>query len=186
MLMREDIAEGAYLKQTNERYGIPAGIIGVVHRVGTDWTGEWCFQLRYLNRRARHGTSTWSLNYWENDLHACDFKALMKRRQDVRYVAFDLLWLNETDLSRLPLLTRKAKLKQILPRRSEHVLYVDHAKGSGKKLFALACELDLEGIIAKNADSPYDPTSTQPYWIKIKNPAYSQKEGRGDLFRKPA
>ena len=36
MLERHDIAEGIYLKQTNERYGIPAGLIGVVHQVSTD------------------------------------------------------------------------------------------------------------------------------------------------------
>jgi hypothetical protein len=46
----------------------PGGVIGVVHKVGTDWTGEWMFQLRYLNRTVKRGTSPWSLNYWEKDL----------------------------------------------------------------------------------------------------------------------
>ena len=41
-------------------------------------------------------------------------------------------------------------------------------------MFRLTCQLDLEGIVAKRANSPH--------FIKIKNPAYSQKEGRADLF----
>jgi hypothetical protein len=36
-----------------------------------------------------------------------------------------------------------------------------------------------EGIVAKRLADPYD---TRARWLKIKNPDYSQKEGRGDLF----
>ena len=48
----------------------------------------------------------------------------------------------------------------------------------------LCCELDLEGIVAKRANSAYENNERMPHWIKIKNPAYSQKEGRADLFRR--
>ena len=41
------------------------------------------------------------------------------------------------------------------------------------------CLNDLEGIVAKRLDNPYDP---RVRWLKIKNTDYSQKEGRGDLF----
>jgi bifunctional non-homologous end joining protein LigD len=112
------------------------------------------------------------------------FASIMKRRQDVRYYAFDVLWLNGKDLRRLPLLARKQLLKRILPTGSAHVLYVDHMRGSGTKLYRSACQLDLEGIVAKKADSPYENNWTDPYWIKIKNPQYSQKEGRADLFER--
>jgi ATP-dependent DNA ligase len=45
------------------------------------------------------------------------------------------------------------------------------------------CDLDLEGIIAKRKDSLYRATEKPaPYWIKIKNPRYSQAEGRDELF----
>jgi bifunctional non-homologous end joining protein LigD len=112
------------------------------------------------------------------------FSAIMKRRHQARYFAFDLLWLNGEDLRALPLLARKEKLKGILPSRSVHVLYVDHSKGAGSKLYQVACQLDLEGIVAKRADSPYRDNAQEPHWIKIKNPAYSQKEALGDLFKK--
>jgi ATP-dependent DNA ligase len=51
-------------------------------------------------------------------------------------------------------------------------------------VYRLACQLDLEGIVAKKADSPYEDNWSDPYWIKIKNPQYSQKEGRADLFKR--
>jgi bifunctional non-homologous end joining protein LigD len=112
------------------------------------------------------------------------FASMMKHRQQARFYAFDLLYLNGEDVRQLPLLTRKAKLKRLLPSRSAHVLYVDHTKGSGQRLYELACQLDLEGIVAKKAASPYGQNAKGKDWIKIKNPNYSQKEGRGDLFRR--
>lgn len=112
------------------------------------------------------------------------FADLMHRRNLARYFAFDLLWLNGEDLRHMPLLTRKDKLKRILPSRSPHVLYVDHSRGNGTALYRLACQLDLEGIVAKRADSIYEDNPNLRNWIKIKNPAYSQKEGRGDLFKR--
>jgi bifunctional non-homologous end joining protein LigD len=111
------------------------------------------------------------------------FAALMQRSRTVRYYSFDLMWLNGEDLRRLPLRRRKEKLKQVMPSRSPHLLYVDHTKGAGTELYRLACQLDLEGIVAKKADSPYDDMA-KGNWIKIKNPSYSQKEGRGDWFKR--
>jgi bifunctional non-homologous end joining protein LigD len=112
------------------------------------------------------------------------FGDLMQRRHLARYFAFDLLSLNGEDLTELPLLTRKAKLKRILPSRSPHILYVDHSRGNGTALYRLACQLDLEGIVAKRADGRYEDNPNVRNWIKIKNPAYSQKEGRRDLFKR--
>jgi bifunctional non-homologous end joining protein LigD len=109
---------------------------------------------------------------------------MMQSRHLARYLAFDLLWLNGEDLRQLPLLKRKEKLKRILPSRSAHVLYVDHSRGNGTALYRLACQLDLEGIVAKRADSIYEDNPNERKWIKIKNPAYSQKEGRVDLFKR--
>jgi len=62
--------------------------------------------------------------------------------------------------------------------------YIDHSRGNGTALYRLACQLDLEGIGAKRADSLYGDDPNVRNWIKVKNPAYSQKEGRGDLFKR--
>jgi ATP-dependent DNA ligase len=47
--------------------------------------------------------------------------------------------------------------------------------------FEAAQRLDLEGIVAKRRTDPY---TLQTVWYKVKNPAYTQAEGRGDLFHK--
>ena len=76
-MTKGDIVEGVYLKQTNERYGAPAGLIGVVHQVSTDRTGEWVFLLRYLDHPAgtrRKPHSLGSLNLREKDLN--DFELI--------------------------------------------------------------------------------------------------------------
>jgi bifunctional non-homologous end joining protein LigD len=105
---------------------------------------------------------------------------IMKKRLDARYFAFDLIWLNGKDLRREPLLTRKNRLKQLVPRYSSHILYVDHVRNVGRRLFQIACQLDLEGIVAKRIDSRYANTSRSP-WIKIKNPSYRGAKGRGQF-----
>ena len=52
----------------------------------------------------------------------------------------------------------------------------------GSELFELTCANDLEGIVAKRLVDPYD---TRIRWLKIKNRAYTQNEGRSDLFNGP-
>jgi hypothetical protein len=50
---------------------------------------------------------------------------------------------------------------------------------SRKGVFRLACERDLEGIVAKRKAGAYGDS-----WLKIRNPVYSQYEGRRELFEK--
>jgi ATP-dependent DNA ligase len=49
----------------------------------------------------------------------------------------------------------------------------------GRDLFAAVERLDLEGIVPKRKADTY---ATNTVWYKIKNRAYTQLEGRGDLF----
>jgi bifunctional non-homologous end joining protein LigD len=98
--------------------------------------------------------------------------------------AFDLLWLNGEDLRELPLIERKKRLRKIIGKKAKRVLYVDHVVEHGKALFAEACKRDLEGIVAKPLISPYRNIAGRLPWIKIRNPKYSQREGRAELFNK--
>jgi bifunctional non-homologous end joining protein LigD len=104
------------------------------------------------------------------------------RRKEPCYVAFDLLWLNGEDLRPLPLVERKKRLKRLLARRSNHLiaeaLSVD---GCGKTLMATVEQHDLEGIVAKRKSDPY---RRGVKWWKIKNPAYTQAEGRHELMKR--
>src|SRR5215472_12422437 len=116
------------------------------------------------------------------------FNDLLFRRRECVFFAFDLLFLNGEDLRGLPLIERKARLKRLLRRKRSRVLYVDHIEARGRQFFEKVCEMDLEGIVAKRKHSQYRPTEKpSPYWVKIKNPKYSQAEGREELFNpKPA
>ena len=71
-------------------------------------------------------------------------------------------------------------LAKIVPMPPAPLLYADHFDCRGVDLFRLVCESDLEGIVAKRKDGLYTPEETS--WVKIKNPRYSQAEGRADLF----
>jgi ATP-dependent DNA ligase len=51
----------------------------------------------------------------------------------------------------------------------------------GRELFAAAERLDLEGIMAKRKTDPYTPETV---WYKVKNRAYTQEEGRWELFER--
>jgi hypothetical protein len=58
--------------------------------------------------------------------------------------------LNGEDLRPLPLLKRKARLRKLIRRNGpSRLLYLDHIENDGSLFFAKACELDLEGIVAK-------------------------------------
>ena len=111
------------------------------------------------------------------------FNDLFYRKGEVYFYAFDLLWLNGKDLRDQPLLKRKARLKKLLPEPPSYLLYMDHVKSSGCELYRTVCEMDLEGIVAKKKDGPYSDTRSNR-WIKIKNPSYSQSEGRQEQFRR--
>ena len=63
--------------------------------------------------------------------------------------------------------------------KSERLLYCDHIDGHGEGLFRLACENDLEGIVAKGKSEPY--LSEHARWLKIRNHDYSQWVGREEL-----
>jgi len=60
---------------------------------------------------------------------------------------------------------------------------LDHIPGRGRALYAEVCRRDPEGIVAKHARAPYAPAAPST-WVKVKNPAYSQADGRWELFER--
>jgi bifunctional non-homologous end joining protein LigD len=110
------------------------------------------------------------------------FYDLLRRAQPPAYVAFDLLWLDGADLRSLPLSERRQRMHAVLPATSPIISEALSVTGRGRELSNLMCANDLEGIVAKRLADPYD---TRVRWLKIKNPDYSQKDGRSDLFNGP-
>jgi bifunctional non-homologous end joining protein LigD len=111
-----------------------------------------------------------------------DFYSLLFRREWPHFYAFDVLFLNGRDLRGLPLLERKRRLRAIMPTVESRVLYLDHIEKRGCDLFRAVCSRDLEGIVGKYADGIYQSDGRSTSWVKIKNPAYTQMEGRHEVF----
>jgi hypothetical protein len=103
------------------------------------------------------------------------FYDLLRGTRAPAYVAFDIVWLNGADLRSLPLHERRRALQTILPNRSPIVSEALSVTHRGSELFDLMCANDLEGIVAKRL---VDPNDTRVRWLKIKNRAYTQNEGR--------
>ncbi len=53
----------------------------------------------------------------------------MFHRGEPYFYAFDLLWLDGVDLRDLPLVERKATLRELVPPPPSHLLYLDHING---------------------------------------------------------
>ena len=125
------------------------------------------------------------------------FRDLFFRRAEPFFYAFDLLWDehalsdddeemrrfgNGEDTRYLPLGDRKLRLLRVVPKGEERLLYCDHIDTDGQGLFQLACQHDLEGIVAKRKSDPYLPEHAT--WLKIRNEDYSQWVGREELFER--
>lgn len=78
-------------------------------------------------------------------------------------VAFDLLYLNGSDLRMLPLIQRKTHLKKIID--GTDVQFSESFELDGKEMFAHACKVGLEGVVSKVRDSRYVSGRSRD-WVK--------------------
>lgn len=84
------------------------------------------------------------------------------------YYTFDLLMLNGHSLMGIPLVQRKELLRLLLPRDEKRIRYSKEIKKSRASMISWAKEKGLEGIIAKRANSIYEPGKRSSDWLKIK------------------
>ncbi|MBT8408546.1 MAG: non-homologous end-joining DNA ligase, partial [Alphaproteobacteria bacterium] len=90
------------------------------------------------------------------------------RDHDLVFYAFDLVHLNDRDLSALPLIERKNWLRRLVPADPmRRIQFSDHVEGDGRKLFAQACRLGLEGVVSKRKASKYRQERSKQ-WLKAK------------------
>jgi len=86
------------------------------------------------------------------------------------YYVFDILWLDGHDLRQLPLVRRKEILRTVF--KNNGVLrYSDHVEHDGVSFFDVAVKNGLEGIMAKDGQSPYQAGVRGEAWLKIKTRA---------------
>jgi ATP-dependent DNA ligase len=83
--------------------------------------------------------------------------------REVRYHVFDILWLNGRNLMPLPLMERRAVLRDLALVPPLDTV----AEITGEKPWEQACREGWEGVIAKRRDAPYEHRRS-PHWLKMK------------------
>jgi bifunctional non-homologous end joining protein LigD len=92
-----------------------------------------------------------------------------KRLSELEYRVFDLLYWNGEDLRRLPLSQRKARMDTLFAKLPDKgpIRLSDQIHSDSAQLITRVCNQHLEGLIAKQVDSPYVGARSDS-WLKIK------------------
>src|ERR1700730_16158744 len=96
-----------------------------------------------------------------------DFNLLQNFRAEasrIQYYVFDLLCWKDRDLTRLPLTERRMVLKALLVVDDKRIRITDYVEAAPADLLAAVREQGLEGIIAKQKDSHYQPGKRSGAW----------------------
>ena len=83
------------------------------------------------------------------------------------FFAFDRLFDGTADLRSRPLSERKARLRASLADAAPNLRFVDHFVTAGDAVLQSACRMDLEGIVSKRLDAPYESGRSEA-WGKSK------------------
>lgn len=148
-------------------------------RNGLDWSGELSAITGALRRLPDCTIDGEACGHRSDGLP--DFWQIRAQGAACVLFAFDLLFLDGTDLRRLPLGERKARLKSLV-RRKPSITDVDHLEGDGATIFEHARRLGLEGIVSKRRDTPYR-SGRSAAWLKVRNPDYD-REGSAQTTRR--
>jgi len=105
-----------------------------------------------------------------------DFGELQRRLEAgqvdaLRYVVFDLLYLDGIDLRGAAQSARRDLLREVLAAgEASPLAFSEHVQGPADQVLAASAKAGLEGIISKRADAPYRGGRSQA-WIKLKHKA---------------
>jgi bifunctional non-homologous end joining protein LigD len=97
-----------------------------------------------------------------------DFNLLQNFRSaesHIHYYAFDVLAHKGKDITKLPLEERRAILNKIAP-LNDHISLSVVERGSAAQILKFVKQHGLEGVIAKRADSVYEPGKRSGLWMK--------------------
>ena len=100
-----------------------------------------------------------------------DFNLLQNFRAEasrIHYYIFDLLCWKGRDLTRLPLVERRALLKSLVVVKDKRIRTWDYVEAAPNDLLSAVREQRLEGIIGKQKDSHYQPGKRSGAWIKYR------------------
>jgi ATP-dependent DNA ligase len=89
------------------------------------------------------------------------------RTDDLVFIVFDLLYLNDKSTAALPLIERKERLRALFARPIRGLRFSDHVVGNGPRFHEEACQFGVEGVISKRIDRAYAP-GNRGLWLKSK------------------
>ncbi|TMJ94931.1 MAG: hypothetical protein E6G67_08255 [Actinobacteria bacterium] len=95
------------------------------------------------------------------------FSAMQRGTGTLVYYVFDVLEIEGKPVIDLPFTERRSRLEQLLDRRNPAVRLSETFE-DGRALLEAAREQHLEGVIAKRADSRYQPGRRTRDWLKVK------------------
>lgn len=87
---------------------------------------------------------------------------------DLFYYVFDIISLDGKNTAALPLLQRKQLLEEIIGGKSDCLRLSGFLPADAKTIQQKMSGLGLEGLIAKQKNSPYEPGSRSGAWVKFK------------------
>jgi len=92
----------------------------------------------------------------------------LQNKSPATYIIFDILEKNGNPLVDLPLIERKAILKESVKEGSRIVIN-DYVEDKGEQFYQAVLQQDLEGMVAKRKDSTYEQRLRTGSWLKVKN-----------------
>jgi bifunctional non-homologous end joining protein LigD len=148
--------------------------VRIASRNGNDWTGRYPhIEAALLALPVQAFQLDGELVVLDAHGHS-DFAGLQRSLEGssaapVACVAFDLLQIEDVDITRVAQLERKLLLEALLAKKaSKHLRYSEHVVGHGPEVFAASQREGLEGIISKRADAPYGDGRSKR-WLKVKH-----------------
>ncbi|WP_457390194.1 DNA ligase D [Roseateles sp. P5_E1] len=152
---------------------ISKGKVALITRNGNDWTAKLAPLVDELEKLGIDQAWLDGEIVVLNEHGVPDFNRLQNaidnaHTQDIAMFLFDLPFLGDTDLREVPLRSRRAVLKELLEgRTSARVRFSDELPAAPSQVLAAACQLGLEGVMLKKADSPYVSRRSDS-WLKLK------------------
>lgn len=112
-----------------------------------------------------------SFQLLQRRMHVADSAAIARRAKSspVLIMLFDLLYADGRSYLTEPWTARRQALEALAINAGRwQTPDAYQGRGAGKKLYAAAMKMDLEGIICKRADSLYIPGARSRDWVKVK------------------
>ncbi|GAB1718696.1 MAG: ATP-dependent DNA ligase LigD phosphoesterase module / ATP-dependent DNA ligase LigD polymerase module [Nitrosospira sp.] len=147
--------------------------VRLITRNGNDWSHKLPHLVKAISKmKLKSGWLDGEITML-NDSGIPDFRDLQnafdsEKTRDIVYYLFDMPFGDGYDLRSVPLIERRALLRQLFEKTvSDDVRFSDVFEAPPEDIVASACRLGLEGVIGKRKNSTYVSRRSED-WIKLK------------------